>query len=404
MTTQPAFPRNKVILFAQVDQRRQNRKEIEKKAEPEAAIRKVRNAQNGADYLVSLQVAAPYGGSYQMDVEVGSGTPGVELLSHAQAGLNLVLEGYLTRTREVDRRFADFEEEMIEGVIYQDVVFQVESVRGRQSNDPQGTGSNVWIEGEVTEPPVFFRHPEFPEIELARIGVRTRTKTELGEGVVRPGRPCEVTVIVPTDEESVEFMYRRGNRVKVRGVLERVAMRQNRDIVREKVAELEEAWYTKREEVKDDARQLRIEGGRFLRSKERLERSPRTMVLAAEVTPMAGAQPLDREAAAADRDAFAKEMQQQRRARMQQRRARTNRAAAPVVAESGEAAEATAEPVTAEVVTETVKPLKPRPRRHAPEAAAEPVAAEAPAAEALAETAPIVAAEVVYTNGATVEA
>jgi hypothetical protein len=110
--------------------------ERKKNAAPQPAVRTFRNASNGSDYAVGLQVAAPYGGSYQIDVEVGM-VDGAELLSHAQAGQLIVLEGYLTRTREVDRRFRDFEEEMIEGIFYQDVALQVERVRPHQQADPR---------------------------------------------------------------------------------------------------------------------------------------------------------------------------------------------------------------------------------------------------------------------------
>lgn len=325
-STQQPFPKNKVVLIGKIDQQRQSASERRKGAPAQPAIRTFRNASRGNDYAVGLQVAAPYGGSYQLDVEVGM-VDGAELLSSAQVGQLVVLEGYLTRTREVDRRFRDFEEEMIEGIFYQDVALQVERVRPHQESDPQGTGSNIWVEGTVIEPPVFFRHPEFPAIELARVGIRARTRAEVSDtGLIRPGRPCEVTVIVPTDDEGAGYLYRRGNQLRVRGVLERVAMRQNRDHVREKVAELEAAWNERREQIRAMAegaeRTLLVEGSRFLRERERTERAARTMVLAVEVTPMEGGTPISRAEAAEDREHYIQELRDERRRRREEQRVR----------------------------------------------------------------------------------
>ncbi|MBX0331075.1 hypothetical protein K2Z83_25825 [Oscillochloris sp. ZM17-4] len=326
MTTQQPFPKNKVILYGKIDQQRQSMSERKKNATPLPAVRSFRNANKGTDYTVDVQVAAPYGGSYQIDIDVGM-VEGADILAGAQAGQMIVLEGHLTRTREVDRRFRDYDAEMIEGIIYQDVVIQVERVRPRQESDPATTGSNIWVEGVVVEPPVFFRHPDFPEIELARVGVKARTTPALSDdGVVRPGRPCEVTVIVPTDDEGAELLYRRGNQVRVRGVLERVAMRQNRDLVRERVTELQDAWNQRRAEIKAQAegaeRALLTEGDRYLREKERTERSARTMVLAVAVTPLDGATPISRAEAIDDRDAYTREWRAAREQRRREQRER----------------------------------------------------------------------------------
>lgn len=326
MTTQP-FPKNKVILFAEIDQQRQNRADQKKNAAPLAAIRRVRNIANGADYTVSLQVSAPYGGSYQIDVEVG-GARGAEILAHAHAGQGLVLEGYLNRTIDVDRRFRDYSDELFEGITYQDMFMTVEAVRAREGTDPQATGSNIFLEGVVAEPPVFFRHPEFPEIELARVGVKTRSKAVLSEdGISQAGQPCVVTVTVPVDDEDAAYLYRRGNTVRVRGVLDRLAIRQNREQVRERLEDMETAWQEQRETIKTQGenveRTLMVEGDRYLRMKDRMERGTRTMLLAIEVTPVAGAQPATRQEALDDRERFNAEWRAaraQRRDEQKQRR------------------------------------------------------------------------------------
>ncbi|MEI8165774.1 MAG: hypothetical protein WCG26_05325 [Chloroflexales bacterium] len=335
MTTQP-FPRNKVILFAQIDQQRQSKNDEKKGKAVEPSIRRVRNVVNGSDYLVGLQVAAPYGGSYLLEVEVGR-VEGADLLAQAQAGQIVVVEGHLTRTRDEDERFRDYAAATIEGVVYQDVHFQVERLRPLTDNDPFGTGSNVFLEGEVIEPPFFMRHPDYPEIELARLTIRARTRPTLSDGgLVRPGRPCEVTVIVPTEDEGAAYLYRRGNRVRVRGVIERMAMRQNRVQVSERLKVLDADWRTQRDEIRAGAeedqekavRELRYQGNRYVRERERLERGARTMVLAVEITPLEGATPAgSREEVRADRVCYEQEFDANRKARNVERRERqrTNR-------------------------------------------------------------------------------
>jgi len=351
MTTQ-TFPKNKVILFAEIDQQRQSRTDQKKGAAPLAAIRRVRNIANGADYTVSLQVAAPYGGNYQIDVEVG-GARGAEILAHAKAGQGLVLEGYLNRTTDVDRRFRDYSEgELFEGVTYQDVFLTVDSLRSRESSDPQNTGSNIFLEGTVVEPAIFFRHPEFPEIELARIGIKTRSKATLSEeGISQAGRSCVVTVAVPVEEEGAAYLYRRGNTVRVRGVLDRLAMRQqNREQVRERLTEMETAWEQQREAIKlaggeGVERALSVEGDRYLRAKERMEHGTRTMILAIEVTPMAGATLATREEALDDRERYNAEWKAERAARYAERKQRRNDNIARERAAKSETREEPVEPV-----------------------------------------------------------
>ena len=328
MTTQP-FPRNKVILFAQIDQQRQSRADEKKNKTAEPSIRRIRNVVNGSDYLVGLQVAAPYGGSYQLEVEVGR-VEGADLLTQAQAGQVVVVEGHLTRTREEDERFRDYDAGTIEGIVYQDVHLQVERVRLLSEIDPSGTGSNVYLEGEVIEPPYFMRHPDYPEIELARLTIRAHTRPALSDGgLVRPGRPCEVTVIVPTEDEGAAYLYRRGNRVRVRGVIERMGMRQNRAQVTERLKDLEEGWNAQREAIRADAdqekaaRELRFQGNRYVRERERLERGARTMVLAVEVMPLEGATPVEsREEVRQARASYEQELDAARKARNVERRER----------------------------------------------------------------------------------
>lgn len=433
MTTQP-FPGNKVVLFGQIDQWSQSRRDEQKGKAPEPAIRRFRNTVNGDAYLVQLQVAAPYGGSYQLEVEVGR-VEGAELFRSATAGQSIVLEGHLRRTSDEDERFRNYaadQASQIEGIVYQEVMLQVERVRAATEHDPQGTGSNVFLEGTVVEPPVFIRHPDSPEIELARVTLRARTTPTLSEaGLVIPGRPCDVTVIIPTeDEEAAAYLSRRGNRVRVRGVIDRLSMRQfRRNEVQQRLAELDQTWRTTRDEIRGPAapapvadgagvpvarvdpdalkKELAREGKRYLRERERLAHGTRTMVLAVAVTPLEGAMPASRAEALEDRERYDQEYEIARAARRQERKERQRRNRQH---EQAARAAADAEGAPAELPP---SPTARRPRRHSAERPTDAAIAEAPVEAAPEEIAPPVmdilgpqvdaALAAVHTNGITVE-
>ncbi len=75
-------------------------------------------------------------------------------------------------------------------------------------------------------------------------------------------------------------------------------------------------------------RELRYQGNRYVRERERLERGARTMVLAVEITPLEGATPAgSREEVRADRVCYEQEFDANRKARNVERRERqrTNR-------------------------------------------------------------------------------
>ena len=78
-----------------------------------------------------------------------------------------------------------------------------------------------------------------------------------------------MTVTVPVDDEDAAYLYRRGNTVRVRGVLDRLAIRQNREQVRERLEDMETAWQEQRETIKTQGenveRTLMVEGDRYLR-------------------------------------------------------------------------------------------------------------------------------------------
>ncbi|RRR65925.1 MAG: hypothetical protein EI684_21745 [Candidatus Viridilinea halotolerans] len=326
MTTHQPFPKNRVILYGVVDRR--NDRDT-KKVSPD--IRRYRNPTGGADYTVNLQVASPYGGSYKIEVNVGP-VNGAEIFASCPADQPVILTGHLTRMPEVDRRFREYDAtRVVEGIFYQDVEVRVEAVRLPTETDPTGTGSNIALEGEVVEPPIFMRHPDIPDLELARVGIRARTQAMMDEtGQILPARACLVTVVIPVDDEHAELLYRRGNRVQIRGALERLAVRQTgREEVRERLGTLakewEEQWHTLHDAETHDATAISRAGNAYLRQRDRLSRSVRTVVVAVGVTPLAEATPLDREAAALDRDLYDEERREANRHRRMERSERRRR-------------------------------------------------------------------------------
>lgn len=376
MTTQQ-FPRNKAIVFGIVDSRWQNMKDRKKGLPPEAAVRRFRNPALGETYQVQLQLASPYGNSFGLSVEVNAGVAGAEHLTVVRPGDVLVLEGHLVRTEAVDDRFASYgEEEIVDGIHYRDVSFKVSSLRPREEKDPASAGSSVWVEGLVMEPPALFRHPQHPEILFARMRLRAKTPLQIGDSALFPvlEQTCEMTVIVPTEHEDAGYLYRRGNQVRIRGVLERLPLRQGGAEVRNRLGELDAAWRVKQSELQGDARALRAEGQQHLRERGRLERSPRTMVLAAEVQPLAGAEPLDLDAAQREREAYTSQQRQARAARIERSNGRRR-------VQMAEAQEQVVGTDAAEPAPERVRPPR-RPRPMVTRRAGEDVEAAGDGADA----------------------
>lgn len=338
-----SFPTNRVVIYGYVDEqyRRENKKRKDelvekKKREPEPDIRSFRNPAGGNDYSVGIQVIGPYGDTYKLILDVGH-VEGSELLTTVRPGQGVVVTGSLSRVRTVDRRFSDYEaDELIEGIVYRDTQVETMKIRLRTDDDPAGSGSNVAIEGEVVQPPSFFRHPDDPEIELARIVVRTRTQPRVdADGIIVAAMSSETMVVIPVDHDAVGLLYKRGNRVRIRGALDRIALRQaNRTLVRDRLNELEESFEDTRaglfsKELNDKSRndQLNYEGNRYLRERDRVSRVGHTVVVAVEVSgiPGAGAVAISREEAQADRNQFVTEQRNGWKARQAERQRRRQR-------------------------------------------------------------------------------
>jgi hypothetical protein len=321
MTTNPSFPGNLAILFGVIDARPQTASEIRKGVAPEAAVRRFRTPARGEAYTVDLQMPSPYSNAIGVRLAIGSGVDGAQYLRNARPGEVFVFEGHLVQREEVDRRFADYSEEAIsDGIHYRDVTIKVASVRPRADGDPSGTGSSVWLEGEVIEPPAFFRHPEHPETQMARMRLRTQATVASGDEAFFPtlAKACDVTVMVPVTVAGAGYLYRQGNRVQVRGMLERVTLRQRGADVRERLAALETAWQETYARVQDKPQELQKAGSGYMRERERLEIGARTMVLAAAVIPLEGALAISIAEAQEAREQFIKEIRRRRSQRRQQ--------------------------------------------------------------------------------------
>jgi hypothetical protein len=330
MTSQE-FPSNKVVVIGVLDAEYQKASAVKRGDAPKASVRRVRTAGRGSAYAVDVQLPSPYNEAMGLRLAIGSGVSGATALDSAQPGDVFLFEGHLVQIEEVDRRFAEYGEQVSEGLHYRDVTVKVSSVRPRDEGDPSGTGSSVWLEGEVVEPPALFRHPDHPETQLARMRLRTHAQFVSGDTSFFPTleKACEVMCVVPVTSNGAGYLYRQGNRVQVRGMLERITLRQRSADVRDRLAELEETWKTTYAALQDKPEKLRRAGNAYARERARLALGTRTMVLVATVTPLDGAEPMSVEEAQAARDAFTKELRERRRRRREEiAAARKARAAA----------------------------------------------------------------------------
>lgn len=326
MTASQHSVTNKVILFGVVDTdrpRRTGNGEIKESKRP--AIRSIRSAKGGRDYEVGVQVVGPYGSSFQLRVAAPAGVKGVSLLGEAKPGDILVFEGHLLRGQFIDRLFEHYDEDdATGGKVYSDLKLEVQQVRARTEADPDMATSSVWLEGTVNEPPVLLRHQTRPDVQLARVSIKTRV-VKPGDGLI-PSMPdtCDVMVVVPTDHDAAGYLYKAGNKVRIRGFVDVIDQRRRQRDVAEKMAELKLDWDEQRSKAVEDGNEydLRRAGRSYLRRKENLERTGRLMVLATEIAPDASAELLTLDQARAAREVYDEEMTRTIRERNAQRRRR----------------------------------------------------------------------------------
>jgi hypothetical protein len=237
---------------------------------------------------VRLQVGSPYGGMFALPIELSADVPGKELLDDAAAETMLAVEGSLQLRQSFDGRFAtdrlDARNRSDRGRPTRELQLRVSRVRA-PSAEERRTGSAVWLEGVVAEPPQVSRHPELPTIQLAG----TILKVAFARPLDFPGvaatidEVVDVNVAIPTGHRDAERLFQAGNRVRLVGQLDCRMEFQGGAPVAQKLATIDAEWAERKAELAGQPGQLRSAENAYLRMRQRFETAPRLYVLAGQV-------------------------------------------------------------------------------------------------------------------------
>ena len=172
-----------------------------------------------------LQVSSPYGGMFALPIELAPDVPGIELLDDAAPEALLAVEGSLQLRQTFDARFVsdrlDSRNRSDRGRPTRELQLRVTQVR-EPSAEERRTGSAVWLEGVVAEPPQVSRHAELPTVQLAGtiLKVASARPLQFAGATTMIDEVVDVNVAVPTSHRDIEKLFQAGNRVRVVGQLD----------------------------------------------------------------------------------------------------------------------------------------------------------------------------------------
>ena len=313
-----------------------------------------------------LQVGSPYGGMFALPIELAPDVPGLELLDSAAPEALLAVEGSVQLRQTFDARFAsdrlDSRNRSDRGRPTRELQLRVLRVREPHAEERR-TGSAVWLEGVIAEPPQVSRHAELPTVQLAGTILKVASARPLAfaGAVATIDEVVDVNVAVPTGHRDAEKLFQAGNRVRAVGQLDCRMEFQGGESVRAKLAELDAEWAAHKAGLVGQSTELRRAEGAYLRARQRFEAAPRLYVLIGQVDLLDG-EPIALAETFELRRAFVRERRERRDARRQ-------RVAAEQHERAEQASERDGQPERVTLADE-VSPVTPRPRRRSVEAVA----------------------------------
>lgn len=123
----------------------------------EATLVSGRTATRGAVGRFALELASPLGDPFALELEVGAGVSGRELLDATAEGGQLAVEGEVLLRASLDPRYARGPDDPRREVRV--LALRVHALRTPRDDEPTAS-SAVWLEGSVAEPPRCIRHAE----------------------------------------------------------------------------------------------------------------------------------------------------------------------------------------------------------------------------------------------------
>lgn len=270
---------------------------------------------------LTLQVGSPYGGMFALPLELTPDVPGIELLDTAEADTLLAVEGRLQLKLTYDGRFAsdrlDARNHSDRGRPTRAMHLIVSRVRERNERE-RSANSAVWLEGVVAEPPQVSRHPDLPALQLGGTILHIAFARPLDFPGVEAtiDEIAEVNVAIPTNHRDAEKLFRPGNRVRAIGQLDCRMEFQGGETMRAKLAEIDQDWAERKEQLADKPGELWRAEAAWRRQRQRFEAAPRLYALLGHVELLEG-EPLALGETYQLRHEFVRTQRQQRAARRQ---------------------------------------------------------------------------------------
>jgi hypothetical protein len=245
-----------------------------------ATLVTLRNAVRGTELRCALQVRGPFGAPFQLPLRLDALVEGRELLDGAP-GQALVAEGQLEWQQHEDARYAGGPTDR--GRRVSEVIFRPHRIAPAGPEDDPGC--DAWLEGVVRRDARRYLHPE-RRVPIAVVSVEVQVERARRGSLARMVEPVEVQVAIPVGHGDLPKLLRRGNRVGVEGMLERVVvpLRSDDAQVQRAVAALDERWTT--EHGHGAAR--REDERRYARQRAALQQTVITRVVAGYVVLLAG--------------------------------------------------------------------------------------------------------------------
>ncbi|NWF82029.1 MAG: hypothetical protein HXY37_18595 [Chloroflexi bacterium] len=309
----------------------------------EATLVSGRTATRGTVGRFALELASPLGDPFALELEVGVGVSGRELLDATAEGSQLVVEGEVLLRASLDPRYARGPDDP--GREVRVLAMRVQALRTPRDDEPTAS-SAVWLEGSVAEPPRRIRHTENRALELATtlldVVIAERSTYPGSRAIIR--RHVQVPIAVPLDHPDAGLLYRPGNRVRVEGVIDCLLEPQRGAAVTAALDALGERYAAQRAQAGGEAERSAAERAER-RERRRLLSAPRPIVLVGYVEGLEHAVAMTLDEAAEARRAFVR--------RLRERRAQRD-------AQNGVAAPVEDAPDAASAAPPNVVPLRPR--------------------------------------------
>lgn len=294
MNTQPTHPTNHAVVVGRLGSFTNGRGGDRKPAKTIA-----RRGDFGRSTRFLLALETPFGEPFELLVDAGNSTRGMEVLEAAAIGDFIAVEGALMLETAGDRRYATSDED--DGRRVREMILRVASICAPAAGE-QYSQARVWLEGTVIEPAAFLRHGRFSAAQFGRTLVRASF------GAYR--LPCDVACLISTEHEAAGYLYRAGNKLQLRGELTRMMTTQYGESVEQAVSKLKHEWQAEKLALAgaspDEQRRAL---GRYRARRAALLNHARTFVLVSEVSPLDGAEAISFQQARQSRREFARQAQ-----------------------------------------------------------------------------------------------